>query len=686
MPAVWISKPKISVLAQRRMFYLIVVYCLLLPGVCQNVMAERRPLLLAGKTSLYQRILTRPGALLYSTPGGKEIRSAKPLPPLSIFFVYGRKQVDSREWLEVGAASQEPTDGWLPDDKAIDWKQTLTVSFTIPANRDLALFFRDQAKLEQLLQSPQALSTLEALRRKIKQGNLPADFPVIAMEPSTYVDPTKHFYLLPILNFDEIDLESGYSTQLFNVAAVTLQAGEQDDLLRQTRNGPARQDKSALLKNYHAGIVFVIDTTTSMGPYLNRTREAIHRIYQRLKQSNWGRNVSFGLVAFRNNIDITPGLDYVAKTFATLEDGRDEATFFAKVNQAAPAQISSHQFNEDVYAGIFKAIEEFDWSGYDGRFIVLITDAGAVEGTDPLSQTHLNADGLRIRAQEKEGGKIAIYALHLLTPAGRDTHELAASQYQTLTHWGNVGPLYFGVEAGSVTEFGKQVDTLAASLVQQVADASSGKLVEVPAVGAAGALEQKIASVGRAMQLAYLGRAGETEAPRLIDAWVADRDPAQPTHKTLEVRVLITKNQLSDLQQTLKTILEAGERTRFNPKEFFTQVLSVAARMSRRPETVSIEAGLAAPTGALKKPQRLGDLGLVDEWLEGLPYKSKIMKLTEPQWLEWSISQQREFLDELEEKILLYQRFHDDLDRWVTLDAGRVKGDAVCLIPIDILP
>lgn len=633
---------------------------------------ERTPLLMTGKTSLYQRILTRPGTVLRAMPGDRE--TGRVQPPLSIFFVYDRKQIEGKEWLEVGAASQGPPDGWLPADQAIEWKQTLTVAFTNPADREPALFFQNREDLLGLIQSPHMASDLERVRNRITQGDIPADFPVIAMEPYTFVDPREHFYLLPILNFAEAKLENRYFTRLLNVAAVTLLQGDQD-VLGQGRAGAALANTIPLLKNYRAGIVFVVDTTKSMKPYLDRTRDAVYHIYQQLKDSSWGKNISFGLVAFRSNTQVTPGLEYVTQIFATLKDGLDEATFFRNVSQVTDARVSSHSFNEDAYTGIFAALRDIDWSGYDGRFIVLITDAGALEANDPLGQTHLGADQLRILAQEKEGGKIAIYALHLLTPEGHDNHEVAANQYQTLTQWGNAGSLYFGVKTGSVTEFGKQVDALAASLVQQVADASTGRLVAIPAANTASELEQKTAIVGRAMQLAYLGRAGRTEAPRLINAWVADRDLEKPTYKTLDVRVLITKNQLSDLQQTLNAILQAGEQARIKPKDFFAQLRSAAARLARDPENVNE-----------RKVQRLADVGLVSEWLADLPYKSKIMEITEDDWLEWSFTQQREFLDEIGEKMILYQKFHDDTDRWVTLDTGRVKGDAVCSIPVDILP
>ena len=64
-----------------------------------SAMAQARtPLLIEGKTTLYQKILTRPGAKLIDKPGAS---GGKALAPMSVLFVYGRKD----GLVEVGAAS-----------------------------------------------------------------------------------------------------------------------------------------------------------------------------------------------------------------------------------------------------------------------------------------------------------------------------------------------------------------------------------------------------------------------------------------------------------------------------------------------------------------------------------------------------------------------------------------------------
>ena len=168
---------------------------------------ERQALPMPGKTSLYQRVLTRPGAALRDAPGAAARPDAE-VPPLSVFYVYDRRPIQGKDWLELGTAAADAATGWLPAAEVIDWRQTLTVAFTRNADRDPALFFRDRGDLLGLLGSETLVPETERLRASIREGRIPEGFPVIAKEPDTYVDPNRQFYLLPILAHEQVDLES----------------------------------------------------------------------------------------------------------------------------------------------------------------------------------------------------------------------------------------------------------------------------------------------------------------------------------------------------------------------------------------------------------------------------------------------------------------------------------------------
>ena len=114
---------------------------------------------------------------------------------------------------------------------------------------------------------------------------------------------------------------------------------------------------------YSAGLAFVIDSTLSMDPYIDRTREAVKKIYDTLGDADLLGGVSFGLVAFRDNPDsAAPGLDYLTRTYVNLEQGRDAASFLSRVNSVRASTVSSRDFVEDAYAGVKQAIETLDWS------------------------------------------------------------------------------------------------------------------------------------------------------------------------------------------------------------------------------------------------------------------------------------------------------------------------------------
>src|SRR5271169_3513729 len=74
---------------------------------------EVRPLLMEGKKTLYQRVITRPAAQLHhSSPEGP----GQPVPPFTIYYVYDHETIGGKDWIEVGPATQPPVAGWIESD------------------------------------------------------------------------------------------------------------------------------------------------------------------------------------------------------------------------------------------------------------------------------------------------------------------------------------------------------------------------------------------------------------------------------------------------------------------------------------------------------------------------------------------------------------------------------------------
>ncbi|MDQ4348938.1 ATP-binding cassette domain-containing protein, partial [Pseudomonas aeruginosa] len=387
-------------------------------------------------------------------------------------------------------------------------------------------------------------------------------------------------------------------------------------------------------------------------------REVIDGLQRQIGERGDLDKVSFGLVGFRNNTDKTPGLEYVSKTLVPLQPGNDAQRFAELSSQVRATDVSSHSFNEDAFAGIMQAVDEMDWSPYAGRVVLLVTDAGALRKNDPLGRTQMNEAEVRQAALRKG---VKIYALHLRTPAGKNNHGYAEQQYRSLTADANpkIADLYIPVAGGEVNAFGNTVKEIGTVFADLVHDAGNRK-PQAPRFDAAPSVASKSAAIGYAMQMEFLGRRDPVRAPQVVTAWTADRDLTNPALPAFQVCVLLSKLQLNELQQSLKLIVDAAKRTQTSPKDFFQEIASASAYMSRDP-------------AQLVKGSNLAQSGVLGEYLEGLPYRSKSLNMTQDLWLSLSVAEQQDFIDELESKIRLYETFHNDVANWVRFgdaDAG----------------
>ena len=179
----------------------------------------------------------------------------------------------------------------------------------------------------------------------------------------------------------------------------------------------------------------------------------------------------------------------------------------------------------------------------------------------------------------------------------------------------------------------------------------------------------------------YLLRQEGGRVPSEFNAWMVDRDITKPDRSALEIRVLLTRDQLSDLQFVLKQVLETAEEGVLSPRDFLEELKSVAASISRDPASAS---AATRTTGAEEK--NLADLGYMREYIEDLPYKGEVMSLSLETWEDWPAKQQLKFLHRLESKINYYQVIHDNTDLWISLDGGPVDGDSVFPIALEMLP
>ena len=637
------------------------------------------PLKQEGKQTLFQRVLSTPSCMLTDSAGGK---NGKAVPVFSRYYVYARQEIAGKQWLQVGPDEFGKTVGWLDSDCAVPWNIQMTLTFTNPVDRDPLLFFKEKASLEKIIGSSNKQADVAAIRQNLEKSGASPE--IVAQEPKEPVDFQKNFYLLPVLQGEEVMNGDGFYERVLEVASVSKTDKSQPTTANKSNN-PAATKNPNEVTGFKAAVVFVIDSTISMDPYINRTREAVKKLYEKVEKENLQEQVKFGLIAFRSSTKAVPELEYTSKMFVDPNKVKDGKDFMNKVASLKQATVSSKEFSEDAYAGINQALNEIDWNSFGGRYIVLITDAGAIDGNNPISTTGMGAQQLRLEAQHKG---VAIYTLHLKTKTGKDNHEQAAGQYNELAFNNYLNKaLYYPVNAGDVNEFGSKISTLADALTSQVKLAYKGEMAAGSSLSAKeepktkaepskeNEIEQDAALLGKAMRLAYLGRTNGQAAPPVFKAWISDRDFVKSNIPTAEVRVLLTKAQLSDLSDVVKKISDAANSGLISPDDMFKQLRSVAAAMGQDPS--KIKQGTST---------KIAELGLLGEYLDGIPYKSQVTGIDEDAWKSMGGQQQEKFIIDLQKKLRLYQTYNADVDRWISLSEGSDPKDNVYPVSLEALP
>jgi hypothetical protein len=624
--------------------------------------ATDKPLVMEGKKTLYQRVLSTPDARIYESPDGAG--ESDEMTPFSVLYVYEKRD----GWIKVGHGSFGNTAGWMQSRETIVWNQALTVSFRDPQNIQRVMMFNSKQSIQQLVDDYDT-EAYQRLYDAVVNEEAGKDSPVIAIQPAAHVDIRENFYLVPIKQYEDVYL-GNEQARLLQIASVPLEENFDS-------NSGLSGDSG---RSYRSGIHFVIDSTVSMGPYIKRTREAVAKVYSAIENQGLTNQVSFGLTAYRDNLDQVPELDYLTRRYVSLEQGTDVEQFFSHVNELSASTVSSRDFREDAYAGIKSALEDSTWSKFDARYIVLITDAGPRDSHDSLGATGLNAQALRQLAYDQG---VSIWVLHLRTPSAAADHQKAEALYKQLSYYPGIGDFYYGVSLGQVDEFGSVLEILANQITQQVLATTNG----VPPIPLAqnndsktqlNDLQDRVAKLGNALRMRYIQKESGKPLPKVFNAWMLDRDFLNPERSVVDVRVLLTRDQLSDLKNVMQQVLELAEEGVLSPQNFIDDLKSLAATVSRDPSSV---AGSTSGSGS-----NLAEMGYMREYIEDLPYTGEVMNLTIESWEEWSAKVQIEFMNRLESKINYYQTLHDHTDLWVTPGGGSISGNSVFPVALDLLP
>lgn len=633
-----------------------------------NATGGRRPMKRADAKNpdnppLDRRVLTLPGAMLAETPGG----TGGELPSFTVFYVYDEVEQDGAAWLEVGRDTAGTIAGWVSLEQTEDWPTMLVMQYAPKGDRGRVLFFKRRNELVQFVRDPHVAEEAEFAYEEIEAEDYDDDY-FIAIEPAVGVDPDQ-VYLMPILDFKKERFDSLDQVMLLEVAGLNIntEAALQTDVTETENFGAPR--RASEIRDFKFGITFVIDTTSSMGTYINLTRGVVHKIIGEFLKEGLEDKVSIGLVGYRDNISHDPRIEYVTRIYQPLKAQGDVRQVLENFEKMQPTSASTKEFKEDAFAGLDAAINTLDWEPFDFRMVVLITDAGARRGNDELA-TNQGYDILNV-VENAERKKIALAAVHLLTPEAARAGDLAAAEeiYRQATRTGDTTTeKYFPVDTTDDAAFVAQVESLASQLASAVSRSAKGRVVkqteEVETLGDALANE-----VFRA-QLEYIGAKEGQEAPRFYRAWAADTDLLDQKTAALDVKVFLTRQQLGALMESARNVITSYERFETGGGDFFDLMRTLAAQ-------TSVE-------GAGSRP--LDEAGaLFPSFLDALPYESRFLGIKQDQWENSGNTAQRELIEEMKFKLKAYEDIAASQGGWIDLGAG-VPSEDVYPVNLTLLP
>lgn len=317
-------------------------------------------------------------ALTHPDPGAstKEV-----LPAFRPYFVFDASDDGSRVLKRDGFYRVSRTDaakdivGWVHEKDVMEWDHRECALFTPQRGRNLARIYR----------------TLDDLKQNFKRAP-GEDMVAISEEPAGLDNAARrHKMPLPILR-TETWLDPDGECTAYMVAYLEARAPFDE---------PNTASKEDIAKQCGTvDVLFVIDATISMEPYIRAVRSVVESLAYELQRISDLVTFRLGLVAFRDHYPPNPGaMEFVVRRFVELTP--NHAQFLEGLSQLREAPVSSINCRESLFDGLYDAIVNTDWSELALPVIIVIGDNSGREPDDPLNIYHRSLEQILDMAQER---------------------------------------------------------------------------------------------------------------------------------------------------------------------------------------------------------------------------------------------------------------------------------------------
>lgn len=546
--------------------------------------------------SFLAQILTKKGAELRDSIDGVVVEK---LLPYEHFYVLE----ESNGWLRVSMSkSERDVAGWILKRSTMRWDNTQCLRYRPLISRKPVLFFDDPRLLESSLirlTSDERYRRFQELFLAVESESKEYAYGLKACEPFGKAVKDGFQGLLPILEVNYL-AGSDPETRILKVYAET------------------SKDASppVIAEDWGIDIRFVVDTTGSMGPFIEAVEEALSSCVARLgSEASFGR-LQFGVIGYRDDPSI-PNVEYHTKLFGgtALRSGQDFLPILGQVT--VPAEETSDDYPEDVFTGMRDAVTSDGWHDRSIRLVVLIGDAS---GNLPGSRGNLSQYGAVDVRNDANAERVYIAAVHIRDGQHIDDHPIAEEQYRVMAnnsllmqqapgnHATSDPVYYYAIDHLSPSDLSTYLSDLIYSARSQIRRSSSSESDPAPNVRPVGPkLGSKNERLFNNAYLTLLESQGKSTNTEELEAWTVDWDfGTNPPVKPFDVCVLLTERELKEAIS-------------------FYDGLSRALTIS-----VSVDSFLrewSRTTGQLLMPaQSIGDQSPM--FLSNLPYKPEIITLT----------------------------------------------------------
>ena len=618
--------------------------------------------------SLPAKLINRPASSLYAEASEASTKVQENMKGFMVYYIVDQ----TPGWFQVASTQGGSPLGWLQESEAILWQHNLAVRFAHEArgNRLQVPFFGASPELENVLRmsdTDRKAVNLSAVGNPNRDKAEAAG--VIAVQPP--VVSRNEFYVLPITQHQKL---AGGQFPALNRPAMMLRVAA---MKQQGSATPAPQPSGGRLPPMD--VVFVMDLTASMGPFVQATLEAMRDLAGSLESSGRSDSFRFGLWGYK---DSKPDQDFgdgrVTKNFTPALQERSD--FVRTLQGVRVSSISAGDWPESVLDGVNDAIKDTNWTANAMRIIVLVGDASS----HPLSNeaknpSRLDEGSVRALATQNNCYIMPLY-IKANSLAARDDADKARPQFNKLAQNPNLsGASFFATvnQGESQSSFRDDInDEFFAKIfsnIERVANGESAQSLAASAPQNPTTVAQMTDSIFSGAYLDWVA-AQEWEAEAVgsnLQGWVLEKDLVNTDVQALDVVFLITRSQLDTLKKSLDKIIDAYVKSEIRGVDFFSRIQNIVGQAAVNPSQISSSTDEESLRG----------------FLQGLPYDSEVvLKLTAEAWRKMNNQERDALVDRCQSHIAYYETVNADTAQWRPLNDGDDPTAYVAAIPLNRLP